>query len=150
MKKLLFSSLTSLFLLAACFHESAPQAPVAEPTPTAIPAPAPTPAPTPTPTPTPTPPPAKKLESQVLSIEAGNIFFKPKSFTVKVNQPVTVNFTNKGSHTFTIDELGVNSKLQEASGSFTFTPTKTGSFTFYCSVPGHRQAGQFGIITVTE
>lgn len=142
MKKKFFISIAALFLLAACFHKSAPAQTPTETT--KAPAPAAAPAPTPT------PPPVKKLESQVISIEAGNIFFNPKSLIVKIDQPVTVNFTNKGSHTFTIDELGVNSKLQEASGSFTFTPTKIGSFTFYCSVPGHRQAGQFGTITVTE
>jgi uncharacterized cupredoxin-like copper-binding protein len=138
MKKLFLLAAAALFLLAACFHESAPVAP---PTPAES---MPTPAPAPTPIlPLPAPEP-------LISIEAGNIFFNPKSLTVKVNQPITVNFTNKGSHTFTVDELGVNFPLRDASGSFTFTPTKTGSFTFYCSVPGHRQAGQFGTITVTE
>lgn len=119
-----------MFGLAACFHSGTP--------PEAVQAPAPAPAH------------AAKVKTVILTLDAGNIYFKPKSFTVKANQPVTVNFTNKGSHTFTIDELGVHVKLQEASGSFTFTPTKTGSFTFYCSVPGHRQAGQFGTLTVTE
>lgn len=146
MKKILLLTFIVMFGLAACFHSGTPPEAVQPP----ATAPAPTPAPTPTPTPLPLPAPAVKVKTVILALDAGNIFFKPKSFTVKANQPVTVNFTNKGSHTFTIDELGVHVKLQEASGSFTFTPTKTGSFTFYCSVPGHRQAGQFGTITVTE
>lgn len=147
MKKLflLIFLFPALFLLTACFHESAPEAPADEPEPTEISTETPIPPP-----PQPPPPAMKKIESQILSLKAGNIFFEPKSFTVKVNQPVTVNFTNRGSHTFTIDELGVNEKLNKESGSFTFTPAKTGSFTFYCSVPGHRQAGQFGTIAVTE
>lgn len=151
MKKLFLLSLAVLFLLAACFHaKTLAPAPAPAPSPTPIPVVAPTTAPIPTPPPLPPPPKVKKVEAQVLSLDAGNIYFNPKNFTVKVNQPVTVNFTNKGSHTFTIDELGVNARLQDASGSFTFTPTKTGSFTYYCSVPGHRQAGQFGTLTVTE
>lgn len=149
MKKLLSISIVTLFLLTACFQSNTQAPEPAAPIPTPAPAPAPQPAPAQKPSPTP-PPPAVKLEAQIISIEAGNVFFKPKSLTVKINQPVTVNFTNKGSHTFTIDELGVNSPLRQTSGSFTFTPTKTGTFTYYCSVPGHRAAGQFGTITVIE
>jgi uncharacterized cupredoxin-like copper-binding protein len=88
------------------------------------------------------------METQVLTIESGNLYFKPKNLSVKVNQPVKVNYTNKGGHSFSIDELSVNVALTAASGSFTFTPKKTGTFPLYCNVPGHKQAGMVGTLTV--
>jgi len=29
-----------------------------------------------------------------------------------------------------------------------FTPTTSGTFEYYCSVPGHRESGQFGTLKV--
>jgi len=85
-------------------------------------------------------------EPITLSMESGNLFFKPTSLTVKQNQKVTINFKNAGFHTFTIDDLGVNVDLQSSSNSVTFTPTKKGTFTFVCKVPGH--GSMKGTITV--
>lgn len=51
-------------------------------------------------------------------------------------------------HDFTIDELGVKLVVEanaSVSGSFTATP---GVYEFYCSVPGHKEAGMVGTLTV--
>lgn len=85
---------------------------------------------------------------QIISLDSGNLYFKPENITVKANQPVKVNYTNKGEHTFEIDELGVKVNLAPDSGTFSFLPAKTGTFQFYCGVGGHRQAGMYGTITV--
>jgi uncharacterized cupredoxin-like copper-binding protein len=35
-----------------------------------------------------------------------------------------------------------------ATGHMTFTPTKSGTYEFYCTVPGHKDAGMVGTMTV--
>ena len=87
---------------------------------------------------------------QTVSLESGNLYFKPNNITVKVNKTVKVNYTNKGEHTFTLDEFGVNVNLAPEGGTFGFIPTKTGTFQFYCDIGGHRQAGMVGTLTVVE
>ena len=34
-------------------------------------------------------------------------------------------------------------------GTLTFTPSKPGTYEFYCTVAGHKEAGMVGILTVT-
>lgn len=121
-------------------EETKPKPTTPTPTPT-TPAPdAPAPAPAPAPTPAPL----------VITMQTDNFFFKPSSITAKLNQKVTINFANSGVHSFDIDELGVHKSLSGASGSITFTPTKKGTFRFYCNVGSHAQAGMVGTITVTD
>ncbi|OGC82034.1 MAG: hypothetical protein A2788_00665 [Candidatus Abawacabacteria bacterium RIFCSPHIGHO2_01_FULL_46_8] len=83
-----------------------------------------------------------------ISMESGNLFFKPNLLMLKAGEPVRITFSNAGGHTFTIDELGVNISLQGSSAIAEFTPTKTGTFEFYCAVGGHRAAGMLGKVTV--
>ena len=67
---------------------------------------------------------------------------------------VIVNITNTGVgfHDFVIDALDVNSG-ELAGGEqvqVTFTaPDEPGEFQFYCSIPGHKEAGMVGTLTVT-
>lgn len=52
------------------------------------------------------------------------------------------------AHDFTIDELGVK-ELVGPNETITFTfDARPGTFTFYCSIPGHREAGMEGSMTV--
>ncbi len=83
-------------------------------------------------------------------LDSGNYYFKPNTLRLKKNQKVTVRFTNTGIHTFMVDELGINEPLRGASGTFSFTPTRVGTFPFYCAVPGHRERGQIGTLVVEE
>ena len=83
-----------------------------------------------------------------ISMVSGNLFFNPKNLTLTKGQPVKITFTNSGVHTFTIDELGVNTALRGGSGVVEFTPTQSGTFEYYCTVPGHREGGMFGTLTV--
>lgn len=83
-----------------------------------------------------------------ISMVSGNLFFNPKNLTLTKGQPVKIAFTNSGVHTFTIDELGVNTALRGNSGVVEFTPTISGTFEYYCAVPGHRGGGMFGTLTV--
>jgi len=83
-----------------------------------------------------------------INMVSGNLFFTPKNLTLVENQPVKITFQNTGTHTFTIDELGVNTSIRGSSETVQFTPTKTGVFQYYCAVPGHRAGGMFGTLTV--
>ncbi len=79
---------------------------------------------------------------------SGNLFFNPNNLTLKKGQPVNITFQNSGTHTFTVDELGVNVPLRGSSGVVEFTPTQSGTFEYYCAVPGHRLGGMSGSLTV--
>lgn len=67
--------------------------------------------------------------------------FSPTDFTVQKGIPVTVTVDNydTGEHSITAPDLGLNQVFKGASKTtgpsvttFTFTPTKTGSFTWRC------------------
>jgi nitrite reductase (NO-forming) len=61
---------------------------------------------------------------------------------------VTLNNLDAFPHDLTIDELGVM-LVVEANASVTQTFTAApGVYEFYCSVPGHREAGMVGTLTV--
>jgi plastocyanin len=89
---------------------------------------------------------------QNVTISTASYFtFAPTAFTVKKGQKVRLTFKNAGgSHDFVIDELGVATNLLKSGEEqvIEFTPDKTGSFEFYCSVGNHRAQGMKGTITV--
>jgi len=91
-----------------------------------------------------------------LDIEAdpsGNLAFTSDEATAKAGD-VTVNFTNSSPvpHDVRIEDkggkdLGGTEVTSEGSDSGE-AELKPGTYTFYCSVPGHRQAGMEGTLTV--
>lgn len=81
--------------------------------------------------------------------------FDPATLTAKVGEEVTVTLDNKGvlEHNFVITEFDVYlgplaGGTKSAPG--TFTPTAAGTYTYFCDVPGHREAGMEGTLTVSE
>ena len=89
---------------------------------------------------------------QALTVEGNEFAFSPSTITAKMGQPVTVTFKNTGKypHNFTVADLNVQSKTIQPGEQdvVTFTPSKTGSFTYVCTVPGHADKGMKGTITV--
>ncbi|OGI29984.1 MAG: hypothetical protein A3G09_00890 [Candidatus Moranbacteria bacterium RIFCSPLOWO2_12_FULL_48_12] len=79
-------------------------------------------------------------------------WFSLKEISVKKGDVVRIKVTNvKGTHDFNIDEYGIKKATplnQEV--IIEFTADKVGEFEYYCSMPGHRQAGQFGKLIVKE
>lgn len=70
-----------------------------------------------------------------LSMKEGNYF--PSTITVKANQPVelTLDSSVGGCYrAFTIRDLGVADLSNNPSDIIVFTPTKTGTFGFSCSM----------------
>ena len=80
--------------------------------------------------------------------------FEPARITVKSGTPVRLTLTNDGAldHDWVVDNLDgktvrVDAK-SKASATVEFTPTASGTYEFYCSVPGHREAGMKGTLVV--
>jgi plastocyanin len=95
--------------------------------------------------------------SSSLSIAAspsGMLMFTKKTLTAKAGK-ITITFTNDSplGHNFTLQQ-GANGPVIAATPTFqggTKTLTvdlKAGTYTYYCSVPGHRAAGMQGTLTV--
>jgi len=88
-----------------------------------------------------------------IDVKLVDIQFEPNQITVPANSAVTVNLTNAGaaSHTFTIDELGVDSGeiAPQGTGTVTFNSGTPAEYEFYCKVPGHKEAGMVGKLVVT-
>lgn len=92
------------------------------------------------------------VPSGAITIAGSEFKYEPAAISAKVGEPVTVVYENVGQypHNFVVDELGVMSQTIKAgeTGTFTFTPSKAGTFAFYCSLPNHRERGMAGVITV--
>jgi plastocyanin len=85
-----------------------------------------------------------------VTVEAIDIDFNPNQFSIPANTDATVTLTNNGGiqHTFTIDELGIDEALDPGETREITINAEAGDYVYYCSVPGHRQAGQEGTMTV--
>jgi plastocyanin len=79
-----------------------------------------------------------KFDKTALEAKAGQV-------TITLTNPASVphNVSLKGGG---VDEHGQN--VQNGDKSTVNTALKTGSYEFYCSVPGHEQAGMKGTLTV--
>lgn len=84
-----------------------------------------------------------------IALEAAITGFTPDSIDAAEGE-VSIEMTNIEAlpHDFTIDELDVNEPV-DANGTVSFSfEAPTGTYTFYCSIPGHREAGMEGELTV--
>ena len=86
-----------------------------------------------------------------IQIHTIDIAFDLKAFSIPAKTDVQVIVTNKGvlQHNFTIDKLKIATKLLNGGESETVTiNAATGEYQYYCSVPGHKEAGMVGKLTV--
>jgi plastocyanin len=98
---------------------------------------------------------AKGGKANVIKIEAdqSQLAFKQKSVTAKAGKN-TIDFTNPASipHDVKIEEngkdIGGTELVTNGEAKATVTLDAGEPYTFYCSVPGHRQAGMEGKLTV--
>jgi len=80
-----------------------------------------------------------------------DIAFDPTEITIPAGTDVTFTLSNNGAavHDFNVDELGVQSGDVDPGGSTTVTiNAAAGEYQYYCSIPGHKEAGMVGKIIV--
>lgn len=110
---------------------------------------------------------------ETLTIVAEDTKFSPETITIKSGEKVTFELQNNDSveHDFQVDKLDVDviaggmdevehdgdghggGKLAMHTGghesmSITFTANEPGRYEFYCTIPGHRDSGMVGTLTV--
>jgi uncharacterized cupredoxin-like copper-binding protein len=51
-------------------------------------------------------------------------------------------------HNFSIDELGISVDIAPGATEETVINAPAGEYEFYCNVPGHKEAGMEGTLTV--
>jgi heme/copper-type cytochrome/quinol oxidase subunit 2 len=84
------------------------------------------------------------LAGNVIDVSASMGGFDKAEIRVKLGEPVTIRLTSMdnaahtdggGKHQWAVDELGVSLIAQpESSNTVTFTPTKAGSYNYYCDI----------------
>ncbi|MCA9898409.1 MAG: cupredoxin domain-containing protein [Ardenticatenaceae bacterium] len=92
-----------------------------------------------------------KPQTSRVTLTLQEMGFSQNEIEVSANQPVTLHLNNKDgyAHAFDLDEFDIHLKLAAAeTAEITFTPTRSGTFTFYCSSPGHQAAGMAGSLVV--
>jgi plastocyanin len=87
-----------------------------------------------------------------LTIKGGNFFFDPENAEVPAGIVAIKMESEGGLHTLVFDDDKVPGfKLEAGSGESDELKVdlKPGRYTIYCDIPGHREAGMEGTITVT-
>jgi plastocyanin len=105
------------------------------------------------------PPPATPASSWTITAGGGAVVYhyQPTSVVVPANLPIVVRFADGDvlDHTWTVFDtdgttvlanLAVAKEGDVATGTFTF-PTP-GTYTFWCTIPGHKGFGEVGTLTV--
>jgi plastocyanin len=93
-------------------------------------------------------------------VVATDLKFSPVAIQAKVGQPIKIVLENKGviEHDITFptiktDKPAASLKATAKPGqtaTLEFTPTAKGSYDYFCSLPGHKEAGMKGTITVAD
>ncbi len=99
---------------------------------------------------------------QRVEIVGGGYFFNPNHIIVRVNVPVELKVRKESGmvpHNIVIKAPEAGIDFEESLGTdpkvIRFTPTKTGTYPFYCSkkllfFESHREKGMEGVLKVTD
>ncbi len=117
---------------AATAEQAAEQAPAAEATPAAEA--------------------AAQAAAEPVTIVSHDIFFDPKDVTIPANTNVTFILPNEGVtlHNFFIPDLGIDVDIAPGKTQEVVVNAPAGTYAFDCNVPGHKEAGMIGTLTVTD
>lgn len=112
----------------------------------------PTTAPTPGPTGTPAPTQVPVSEVKEINVVGTEFSFNPSSISVKAGEKVKIIFKNNGGapHNLMVEGLNVGTKTISGGQQdmIEFTVPSSGTYTFFCSVPGHRVSGMEGDLKI--
>lgn len=94
--------------------------------------------------------PSNNIEVTAVTIETGDLFFAPDTLEVSADG-VTITVENVGlvEHDLVIDEIGLEIYVDVNETATETVVLSAGSYDYYCSIPGHREAGMEGIITAS-
>ena len=112
---------------------------------------------------------------KAITLELTDFAFGPSSVTIPAGQPVKITLENKGlvEHDFVIEKIDASMESMQDNGSemhhmeggaseaavhaavqaggtstLEITVAKPGTYQFFCSVPGHKEAGMIGELIV--
>jgi heme/copper-type cytochrome/quinol oxidase subunit 2 len=98
---------------------------------------------------------------QRATVTLDSYYYSPNHLIVQVNKPVELTLVSESTlvtHDFVIDDPASGLAIKQNVGAgktvkLSFTPTKTGSFAFYCSkkapfMASHRAKGMEGVLEV--
>lgn len=94
---------------------------------------------------------AGTASGSVITVTAKEFSFEPKEIKFVAGQASTIALKNGGAveHDITIENPAFNVKAMPTKTEQKQITLPAGSYTFYCSVPGHRVAGMEGKVTVS-
>jgi len=86
----------------------------------------------------------------VVNVVGTEYSFAPSASKVSPGE-TTIRFTNSGAmeHDLVIDALHVHLTAQPGKSAQTTVTLEPGTYKVYCSVPGHRESGMQGKVTVS-
>jgi plastocyanin len=93
----------------------------------------------------------KGAATETIAVEAGNFYFKPDKITATPGIAKIELTAKSGIHDFVFDGAYPGFILEADGGGGTQSKKidlKPGTYTFYCSIAGHRAAGMEGTLTV--
>ncbi len=88
----------------------------------------------------------------IVQIESYSMGFNPNVLIVEKGTPVVLNITNIDiMHAFDLDAFDVHYVLFAGDAvEISFIPDRIGEFPFFCTIPGHTEAGMKGKIIVVD
>ncbi|MCC6792571.1 MAG: PQQ-dependent dehydrogenase, methanol/ethanol family [Thermomicrobiales bacterium] len=94
--------------------------------------------------------PAPAAAEGAMTVEMYDIGFHPNDFTIPANTDAKVTLHNIGklNHNFSIDDLHISVNVNPGETKEVTINAPAGTYTYYCNVDGHRQAGMVGTLTV--
>lgn len=88
---------------------------------------------------------------KTFNVDGSSFAFSPDSITVNKGDSVKIIFKDTdGRHDLVIDGYNVKTDIigPGKTDTIEFTATKTGTFEYYCSLPGHKAQGMTGKLVV--
>lgn len=95
---------------------------------------------------------AVPINARTISVTADGFAFSPDRMTARVGEALSIELTSVDiAHDLNVDAFDGHVYAeagQTAEGGF--TASSAGEFDYYCSIPGHREAGMEGRLVVDE
>ncbi len=89
-------------------------------------------------------------DAREVSVDASNFQFDPDELKISANEEIALDLKSEdGPHDFAVDGLGLVADV--GAGGDTVQRLRIdqpGSYTFFCTLPGHRDGGMEGTLTV--